>query len=335
MAIIINNLNINENKIYQDFKKDLFKILQKLGSSKKTKVVHKLIQNGLCQLGYGAANLTKDNTVLGVIVSEENKLNALILDITKFVDGYDKSSVVKKIDELGKLQQELSQSKRVITDLTEYKISTLEKHVDEAFEEIISKVDKFKLVDGYFHLFIKFLAKQAMATKGKNKILPEMLEMMVEVMNKVINKVKNLNIDEYHEFKQSIEYAFVRVYTDQNHLSTFTRVKKLDSKADKYEDFYKDLKELKFNEFSDVAIILTKRDIIGITPNSLRNLIKKIGGTELINSLNGDIEDLIAYLVSTNYQNQLFDGYQINKEAQEQLELYILNFKKNITYSKR
>lgn len=335
MKISINNLNINENKIQDEFKKNLKKIVQKIGSSRKTKVVHKLIDNGLCQLGYGASNLTKDNIVLGSVISTGDKLNAIILDITKFVDGYDKSSVAKKIDDLKELQKEYSASKRTISDLTEYKITTLEKHIDEAYQEIIDTVDYFKLVDGYFHMFMKFLSERAMDTRGKNKILPEMLNFMSEVMSKLVQKTKSLTHDEYHEFSKAVEYAFLRTYNNTNHKAAYTRVKGIETETEKYSDFYNDLKELKFNEFSDIAILLTKRDIIGITPNGLKNLIKKTGGTELVNSLDGDLSDLMAYLVSTNYQNQLFDGYQINKEAQGQLEDYILNFKKNITYSKR
>ena len=48
----------------------------------------------------------------------------------------------------------------------------------------------------------------------------------------------------------------------------------------------------------------------------------------------GTFDELVAYVISTNYKSSLFDAPKIAEKEQERLEQLILNFKKDIVLPK-
>ena len=95
-------------------------------------------------------------------------------------------------------------------------------------------------------------------------------------------------------------------------------------------DFISKYKIDRVDQYEDGAKILTTTRIINATPNSFKHNTMNIFSENLIRSMDSDLEDFVAYVISSKYKSNIFECKIIDKEKQDRLESLILNYQSKI-----
>ena len=330
--VTINKINLKEHDtIQKEFSKNIGLVLQKIGTSHKTRALHQLISKEMLYVGFGIKDISnKRSAVYGTRFLTGNKLSGLIADISAIVDKADLSDVSKKIRDLDKAKNELSRVKTTITDTSSIQMKNLDEKIKQLFQDIIDSIDYFTLVDVYYYLYVETLTSIGLKGNGKNKIFETTYNVFRAVINKVLNKL-HVKVEDSERKKLDVilDYIFIRSFTDQSAQTTLAKLSRM--YGEESVTFLKELKPNDYDEFKNIATLLTKGGIVNITESAFMNEFTTIVGESSKKSMNGTFDELVAYIISANYKSSLFDAPNISREDQERLEQLILNFKKDIT----
>lgn len=333
--VTINKINLKQqDKVQKKFLKNILVVLQKIGSSHKTKALHDLVRREALYIGYGITDISKKrNAEFGVPYITGNKLSGLAADISAIVDKSDLSDIAKKVQEIGKSNKELSRIKTTITDTSSIQLKNLDNQVEKLFDELLDSIDYFTLVDVYYYLYINTLTSIGLKGNGKNKIFETSYEVFKKVIEKILNKVHNpVKNEDRQKFDIVLDFMFARVFTEQSAQTVLAKLSRLYS-----EDNVKFLKDVKPNDmiqFKNIATLLTKTGIVNITENALMSNFSTIIGEGAEKAMDGQFDEMVAYIISTNYKSSLFDAQRIADKEQDRLEQLVLNYKKDITLPK-
>lgn len=330
--ITTNKINLKQNdKIQKKFNDKIKLVLQKIGSSHKTKALHSLAEKEMLYIGYGTMDISgKRSVAYGVHYSSADKISGLCADIKSIVDKADLQEVAKNIKDIETGNKELSRVRTTITDTSTMQINNLDKQILKNLEALIDSLDYFALVDVYYHLYINALASIGLKGKGKNKIFETTYEVIKEAINKILRNNKT-DVSYEASIKKDIiiDYIFARKFTDQSAQTTLAKLSKIYGEGKL--EFLVDIKPQQYEDFSNIATLLTKSGVVSITETAFMSNMKTVAGDDIEDAISGTFDELVAYLISTSYKSGVFAANTISKEHQGRLEELILNFKKDIT----
>lgn len=333
--IKIDKINIDRiDDLNKDFLDNISKVLQKLGSSRKTKVLHNLMVEEMLYIGYGTKDISlKRNVFYGTPYVEGTKLHGLIADITTIIPAVERSEVSKTVGVIHKTDKEITRVKSTVTDTSSLQLIKLDNTKKEAYQSILDKIDYFDLVDVYYYLYIEALTIHGMKGNGKNKLVDAAHAVISSTIKKVLKDSHNEVSDEdKSKFDILLDFIFTRSYSGQ---STSTIIGKLNKVyGSENIDFLNSLKPDQFDDIPSLATALTKAGLVNMTSTALISNIKRVIGDGAEKALTGTIDEFIAYIISANYKSTLFDARVINVDAQNLLEELVLNFKKDLIIKK-
>ena len=331
--ISINVIRIaQKEEIQKEFTKRIKTVLQKLGTSNKTRALHNIADRGMLYLGYGGADISRERSMAyGASYLKETKLSGLIADISAVCS--DMGKVAGLIQDIGNANKEITRVKTTITDTSPIQINTLDKQIMKLYEEMLDSIDYFSLIDVYYYLYVEALTIVGLEGKGRNKIFETVYSIFREIINRILRSL-HIDMDQEKENKKDVilDYIFTRKFTDINASTALAKLSRLYGQ-DKVQ-FLMDLKPAEYNKFSNIAVLLTKAGVCNITESALMQSFRSILGAGTDAALNGTFDELVAYIISTNYRSSLFNAGAISKPDQERLEELVLNFKREIILSK-
>jgi len=329
--ITINKINLKQDdKVQKKFLQNIKTVLQKIGSSHKTKAIHKLVEEEILYIGYGVKDISKKrSSTYGTMYLNGIKLSGLIADLSVIVDPADLDTMSNHVKSINKGNKELLRVKSTITDTSALQIKNLDSNISQSFEELLESIDYFALVDVYYYLYIETLAVIGLKGNGKNKLFEATYNVFKVVVSTVLKKmhVKPLP-EEIDKFEIIMDYIFARKFTDQSSVSVLAKLSKLFGEENI--QFLKDLKPDKYTEFKSMATLFTKAGLVSITETALMNEFKIVAGEESVSNLEGTFDEIIAYIVSTNYKSTIFNTPNLSQDDQIRLEQLVLNYKKDI-----
>jgi len=332
--IIINKINI---ETYDNAKKEFYKniklAIQKIGSSNKTKVLHKLAQEELLYIGFGASSLEKDDvTVYGSPFLSGDKLSGLIADIKYCFSVSERGQLSDKINKLHKSTTEINKVKTTITDTSEIQLKHLQEEQNKIVDSIISEIDYFDLIDIYYSVYLKALYIRAEKDKGKNKLFETAHKIFSTMMDKALNKYYKNDNKKLKDI--SFDYIFASLFTDATKGSIISSLKRMYGETDEDLISFINAKPDNINHFKDAAKVLTQVNLINSTENAFINNIKGIVSDAIIKSIDVNLETFVSILINSKYKSSIFDSRIIDKELQEKIEELLLNYKSKIVLKK-
>jgi hypothetical protein len=330
--ISTNKINLKQNdKVQKKFIQNIKLVLQKIGTSHKTRALHSLAEKEMLYIGYGTVDISgKRSVAYGVNYLSGTKLSGLCADIGSIVDKADLSEVAKKVKDIEVANRELSRVKSTITDTSTMQINNLDKQVNKNFEDLLDAIDYFALVDVYYYLYINALSSIGLKGKGKNKIFETTYDVIKEAINKILRNNKT-DVSYENSVKKDIilDYIFARKFTDQSAQTTLAKLSKI--YGENKLEFLVEIKPQQYEEFSNIATLLTKAGVVNITESAFISNLRTVAGEDIVDAMSGTFDELVAYLISISYKSSTFNAGMINKESQDRLEELVSNFKKDIT----
>ena len=333
--VTINKINLKQqDKVQKKFLKNILIVLQKIGTSHKTKAIHDLVRREALYIGYGITDISKKrNAEYGVPYLTGNKLSGLAANISSIVDKSDLTDVARKVKEIEKANKELSRVKTTITDTSSIQLKNLDNQIEKLFNELLDAIDYFTLVDVYYYLYIDVLTNIGLKGNGKNKIFETSYEVFKKIIEKILVKVHNpVKNEDKQKFEIVLDFMFARVFTEQSYQTVLAKLSRLYSEEDI--KFLKAAKPNDLTQFKNIATLLTKTGIVNITENALMSNFTTIAGEGAEKVMDGKFDEMVAYIISTNYKSSLFDAQRIADKEQDRLEQLVLNYKKDIILPK-
>jgi len=332
--IIINKINI---ETYDNAKKEFYKniklAIQKIGSSNKTKVLHKLAQEELLYIGFGASSLEKDDVIIyGSPFLSGDKLSGLIADIKYCFSSAERGQLSDKINKLYKLTKEINKVKTTITDTSDFQLRTLQDEQNKTVDSIISDIDYFDLIDIYYSVYLKALYLRADKDKGKNKLFETAHKIFCKMMDKALEKYYKNDNKKLKEI--TFDYIFASLFTDATKGSILSSLKRMYGEDDEDLISFINIKPDNITYFKDAAKVLTQVNLINSTTNAFINNIKGIVSNTVVKAVDVDLETFSSILINSKYKSSIFDSRIIDEELQNKLEELLLNYKSKLILKK-
>ena len=317
-------LTLNNDQ-YSKIQENLFKALQKIGSSFKTRLIHPIIEKKLFKISNTLTDTINHNIVHSTSTIKNGKFLGIYIDINAALDIEDRKELVTVIS----ISQEIDKLKIRITDGNDQKIASLIKNRDDILKNIINNIDYLKLID---IMYFEVLTRMVIFAKSKKhiyKILEKVSHILGIILNGIIRKFGDVKDRTELGSQIMLMYLFSH-YSHDNDASIrkfFINNNLLDKNAPG---------NIKFKTIEDISKYLTTNNILNISPNALRNNLQYYIGSEGLDFLEDKyVEKLVAYLIINQKPNQLFSLNIINKMLQEdlkQLDLLVMNLKSEITF---
>lgn len=335
-TIQLNVLRLNKYpEFYKEFLNNLKTVLQKIGSSNKTKAIHAAVEKEICSLGFGTVDISGQTTAeYGSSLVSGGKLNALVADAKHIVDPSDRTEIAGLYSKFVTATNELSRAKTTISEASEININRIEKELKSTLKEIMDLIDFFKLVDVYYYLYIEALAKEGVKGSGKVKLMETVYEVLKTNINKTIKKYSksDLTYEANSKIDVIFDYIFTITFTKLSPSEVISKLTKGHGKENT--DILRDIGAQKYTQFKNIGEMLTKANIINITDSMIMKELARAGGEKIEDMIEGDVVELIAYLVSNLYKSTLFEMKVIDESSQKRLEELVLNFKRDLVISK-
>ena len=335
-TIQLNVLRLNKYpEFYKDFLSNLKIVLQKIGSSNKTKAIHAAVEKEICSLGFGTVDISgQTKAEYGSSLVSAGKINALVADTKHIVDPSDKSEIASLYTKFVTATNELSKAKTTISEASEININRIEKELKSILKDMMDLIDFFKLVDVYYYLYVEALAKEGMKGSGKVKLLETLYEVLKTNLDKTIKKYSKSDVT--YEVNDKVNVIFDYIFT-----VTFTKlspsevISKLAKGHDKDKiSLLREIGAQRYTSYKNIGEMLTKANIINITDNMIMKELSRAGGEKIEEIIEGDVVELISYLISNLYKSTLFEMKVIDESSQKRLEELVLNFKRDLVISK-
>jgi hypothetical protein len=314
-----------DTETQESIKTNLQKVLQKIGTSSITKLLHPIIEQGKLKYTAGMTDLNSNTNLDAQASMTDNKLNGFYINMYSIIEPEDRTIIVTLL----KLIAEINNTKTKITDNNDYILAHLVKNRKELSMELVSKLNYFKAVDIIYEEYLVVLAKILKTKQNIYKIIETISELLGEVLWNLIQKLGGNNV----EIKQDLQKLFLLYLIQHYSNNSITEIKMFLLKSDIInEEEYKNF--LRLETLEDVSKYLTINGIINISPNSLRNSLKTTIGETGLELLEGtQIERFIAYLILNKNQNSLYSNYlssHMYKTYLDTLEGLVMNAKSYI-----
>lgn len=301
---------------------NLMKVLQKIGSGPITRMLHPVVEKNKYKFTAGLVNMETNVNVPSSSSIQGDKLNGFYINIYEVLEPEDRTLITTILNVI----QEINTNKAKITDNNDYILSQLVKNKNELSNELVSRINYFKMIDIMYMEYMTVLVKVIKHKQNIFKIMETTSNILGLVLSSLIQKMGGNN-PEIPAMTQKI----VLLYLIQ-HFSTSSDgdVKMFLYKSNIIsEEEYKNY--IKVKTIEDLSKYLTVANILNISPNSLRNNFKSVLGNIGLELLEGrDLEKLIAYIILNKKPNAMYSTYlnsNTYKANIDSLETLLLNAK--------
>jgi len=188
---------IKNKELYEKIKEKLFLSLSKFSSSKKTKIVHELIEKNIPGIGILQSSIKVSPYYMSYYTSDL-KLHKIVANADLIDDSYKKNTLGTLLTKYTKLQEDINREKKLITDLQAYKIEKLNKEKDKLTEEILDSIDFIKFIDVIYFGYLELLAFGAIDKNSneKIKVFDTAEELLRSHFEKIFNKIDSKLLDD-------------------------------------------------------------------------------------------------------------------------------------------
>jgi len=321
-------------KDYKVFYQKLFATLRKFSSSRKTRIVHKLIDDEVIKLalftgeatGFLTASAIKDNT----------KLRRLFLNIYHFDDSVSATGVVTLAGKIKQIKDKIVKEKTYLTDKQILNIEKLQEELDETVETLLDNLDYVKIIDGIYFEYLRILALITVTQEGtaKAKVVTAAADLIASIIKKIYLKISKTIESEMHQLIEAVSVYFILTYY-YGETGPYALAKMKQGFKEEVIESIKRVKVTKFNKFTELAILLKELNIINVTESAFEQQLKKMYGNYAYSTyIERDLVDFIAVNANLNYRTQLFNAFPIVDELHQRTEELILNEKKKLVVLK-
>lgn len=320
-----------DEKFKKMFKEHLFTAIKKFNSNRKTRIVHKLVDKNIIQLGFfsGESSLNYHG-----ISNRGNMLSYIILNIYTFGEDTTDGGVVANATTLINLRNEVEKEKTYITDLQIRKIEKLKENMEEIQTKIIEELDYIKIVDGIYFAYLSFLSKYLLTEKKdlQSKIMTVISEILSTMIKNIYTKTGGTLETEEHQLLDAIAMYFILIYYfGKDYKDALLFLKK--GVTSEIINIIEYSKVKRFNEFADIVNILHNTNLLVITaPVFEREIEKMIGEFAYKIYAKNSLQTFISIMAVLSQRNLLFNNvYKVDDKLHEQLESLLLNVQKFTT----
>jgi len=318
-------------EVYSEFKKNLFTVLRKFGSGRKTRAVHKLIDKNMV---YPAIFMGDTTESLVAPISKGQQLNGIFLNTYHFDDSLMGDGSVKLASQILKIEKEIKKEETFVNEARLHNIEKLQKKKKETFEKFLKSLDYIKMIDGIYFGFLLTLSTNAIMndSAGKSKIITVASDILSNILKKLYLSVNNNIESDTHQLLEAISIYFIEIYY-YGLSSTYALNQMKKAFKEDIIDTIQSSKITRFKKFSDISNILRATEVLPITDTTFELQMKKMFGKQAYDYyIDPAFTSYIAFMANMAHPNQLFkDAYPINEESHERLEELLLNEQKKIT----
>ncbi len=318
-----------DNDYYTKFKDNMFASLRKFGSSRKTKAVHKLVDENIIRL---ATFSGEEANSLSATASNGNKLKAMLLNVFLFDDSLDQHGAVQIAGEITQIQAKIQKEKTYLTDKQILSVEALNKQLDEKMDKLLNTLDYIKIIDGIYFEYLKFLTNMILTQEqtAKSKVIAIASDIIASLIKKIYLKVQRTIEPEMHQLIEAVAVYFILTfYFGETGPYAIARMK--GSFKPEVLDQIKEAKLTRFRTFSELTLLIKELNIVNITESAFDSQIQKIYGRYAFeNYIQKTLQDFLAINANLAYNTQLFNAFPLDDELHARLEELILNGRKKI-----
>lgn len=325
-------------EIEEEFYKNLRTTLTKISSSKKTKALNYIIERKVLFLGYGMAyTVSSTQPIYGISYNDNNTLKGLVADVSKIIEPTYQQDFISNLNIISNQVESIKQQESMLTSTGTEIINMAKESIISKYKELLSNIDWFVLLDIYYFLYMKFLARRTIL-QNKGKIFTHVNNVLHDAIKNIITgySSKTIGYKETKIIQILIDYLILTQYSNNPKQDTLNKIIKnliLNAKEQnltEIEEIIQRIKELrptKYNKLEDITFALAEMKIINITPNAFNKLVGEKFGLKFFD-FNHTIDGLISYFCSILHTSELFNIRQIpEKEELIIIEELILNAK--------
>jgi len=317
---------------YQEiYKKNLFTVLRKFSTSRKTRAVHKLIDKNAVFLAIFSGDASNRLTAS---ILKETILRGILLNIYMYDDSLERHGSVTKATKIMDLEKKISQESTFVNEQRIHKIEELQKQKKELSEKFLSELDYMKMVDGIY--FAWLIALATVVIEHDNSAKPKIITVASDILASILKKMYTMSPrgrleTEEHQLIEAIAIYFIRMYFyGESSIYALNLLKK--AFDEEIIDSIKRSKVTKFDHFNDLAKILSATEILPMTPETfdlnMRRFFGKYAYEEYIQE---NLADFLAVMANLAAPSSLFkDAYPVDQELHRRLEELLLNVQKRV-----
>ncbi len=321
-----------DEKQYLSFKNKMFTVLKKFGSSRKTKVVHKMIDSDLIRLATFSGSAAH---LLGTTAAKNsNQIKAVFLNVFMFDDSFDQHGAVQMAGQISKIKADIQKEKTYLTDKQILSVEALNEDLDEVVEKLLNSLDYIKIIDGIYFEYLRFLTEIALTqdNTAKSKIVTIGADLISALIKKVYMKVNREIDSETHQLIEAVSVYFILTYY-YGETGLYAIAKMKPGFKPEVLETLKMAKLTKFKKFTEIAILLKELNLVNITESAFEAQLQKIYGRYAFdNYLLESFQNFLAVNANLSYNTQLFNAFPIEDELHSRIEELILNEKKKISF---
>ena len=325
------------NKMYDDYSKNLFAALRKFGTSRKTRAVHKLINNTMPAPAIFVGS-TSDSLVNAN--AKDTTMYYIALNLYQFDDTLGGATgAVAIATDIINIDKKIRKEETFVNDARLKSIEKLTENKEKAEEKLLKSFDYIKMVDGTYFGFLLHLSKMAITqeSQGKNKIVTTAADILSDILKKLYMKINPGKIDtETHQLIEAISIYFIKIYYyGESGQYALNSLKK--GFSDEIIEAIQRTKITRVTEFNEIADLLRGTELMAIPPATfdlqMEQMFGKLGYQEYITQ---SLTDFIAFFANAANPTTLFKDFApLDQELYERLEELILNEQKKISFKER
>jgi len=316
-----------KEEVYNEFKKRLFLALQKNQSSRKTRIVHHIIEKDLVELAVFSGDI-KDH--ISDFIAKENKLLKIFLNVEYFADYNPKIHTL--ISRINNTIEKIEKEKTIISDFQIQNLKKLNEELDQYYQDFLDAFDYFKIIDGIYFEFLNFLLKRIFIRNitTTKKILSLNAEYLAKILEKIYVKSTKLGLD--IEMKEKIriitDYFILNYYYGDPVNVALAKIKKV--YGDGAVEFLRKSNHLKIEKFDNILDILHETETLKIQRNIFEMFLKSFFGELGIELIKLSKQTFDSFICSLNHKNILFNSIPIDEKISFLIEELVLNEKSKI-----
>ncbi len=335
----VSNAGISEieldPEVSEQMTENTFKALRKFSSNKKTRAVHKILENNL-----SVAALFHGNAADYLVApnAKNNVLHNMLFNLAFFDESLDRNGAIGYATQLNSLRIDIQKEKTYLGDKQIYNLEKLNENKEEISAKLLKSINYIKLVDGLYFGWLLLLARTSLENESltKPKIVTTTADILASIIKKMYLGVNSKMEPEVHQLIEAISIYFMRIYYYGETAQYVLNKLKLAFDEDVIETIKK-TKVTQFKEFNELSIILKESQLLPFTTNTFDlQMAKMFGKYGYEYYIQKSLMNFIAFMANLSHPTQLFkEAYGVDQEANERLEQLLLNEQKKIKLDKR
>ncbi len=314
--------------------KRTFSALRKFSSSRKTKAVHKILDNKLPAPALFTGNAAE---YLVSPIMKGNTVRQIKFNLYHFDDSLDRAGAVGYATKLENIDDKIQKEKTYLSDKQVFNLEQLNIDKKEISDKFLNSLDYIKLVDGLYFGWLLALAYSTMdgPNATKQKIVITTSDIMADIIKKMYQKVNSKMEPGVHQLLDAIAVYFIRIYY-YGETAQYTLNLMKGTYSEEVIETIKKARVTQFKEFSDLSILLKETQLLPLTKNTFDLQMQKMFGKYgYDNYIQQSLADFIAFMANLAHPTSLFkDAYELNDESHLRLEELLLNQAKSIKMDK-